>query len=85
MGGSDQDYPQEKEMQKGKTVVWGGLAKAEKRREAKRKGEKERYTNLNAEFQRTARRDKEDFLSDQCNEVEENNRMGKIRDFSKKI
>ena len=52
----------------------------EKRREAKGKGEKERYTSLNAEFQRTARRDKEDFLSDQCNEVEKNNRMGKTRD-----
>ena len=50
-----------------------------KRREAKRKGEKERYTNLNAEFQRIARRDKKAFLRDQCKEIEENNRMGKIR------
>ena len=58
---------------------------AEKRREAKSKGEKEIYTPLNAEFQRTARRDKKAFLSDQCKEIEENNRMGKTRDLSKKI
>ena len=58
---------------------------AEKRREAKGKGEKERYTNLNAEFQRIARRDKKAFLSNQCKEIEENNRMGKTRDFLKKI
>ena len=56
-----------------------------KRREAKSKGEKERYTHLNAEFQRTARRDKKAFLSDQCKEIEENNRMGKTRDLFKKI
>ena len=58
---------------------------AEKRREAKGKGEKERYTHLNAEFQRRARRDKKAFLSDQCKEIEENNRMGKSRDLFKKI
>ena len=58
---------------------------AVKRREVKSKGEKERYTNLNAEFQRIARRDKKAFLSDQCKEVEENNRMGKTRDLFKKI
>ena len=58
---------------------------AEKRREAKGKGEKERYTHLNAEFQRIARRDKKVFLSDQCKEIEENNRMGKTRDLFKKI
>ena len=58
---------------------------AEKRREAKGKGEKERYTHLNAEFQRTARRDKKAFLSDQCKEVEGNNRMRKMRDLFKKI
>ena len=57
---------------------------AEKRREAKGKGEKERYTHLNAEFQRTARRDKKAFLCDQCKEIEENNRMGKTRDLFKK-
>ena len=58
---------------------------AEKRREAKGKGEKERYTYLNAEFQRIARRDKKAFVSDQCKEIEENNRMGKTRDLFKKI
>ena len=56
-----------------------------KRREAKGKGEKKRYTHLNAEFQRIARRDKKDFLSDQCKEIEENNRMGKTRDLFNKI
>ena len=56
-----------------------------KRREAKSKGEKERYKHLNAEFQRIARRDKKAFLSDQCKETEENNRMEKTRDFFKKI
>ena len=58
---------------------------AEKRREAKGKGEKERYTHLNAEFQRIARRNKKAFLSAQCKEIEENNRMGKTRDLFKKI
>ena len=58
---------------------------AEKRREAKGKGEKERYTHLNAEFQRIARRDKKAFLSNQCKEIEANNRMGKTRDLFKKI
>ena len=56
-----------------------------KRREVKSKGEKERYTHLNAEFQRIARRDNKDFLSDQCKEIEENNRMGKARDLFKNI
>ena len=58
---------------------------AEKRREAKGKGEKERYTHLNAEFQRIARRDQKAFLNDQCKEIEGNNRMGKTRDLFKKI
>ena len=58
---------------------------AVKRREAKGKGEKERYTHLNAKFQRRARRDKKAFFSDQCKELEENNRMGKTRDLFKKI
>ena len=58
---------------------------AVKRKEAKGRGEKERYTHLNAEFQTIARRDKKAFLSDQCKEIEENNRMGKIRDLFKKI
>ena len=58
---------------------------AEKRREAKGKGKKERYTHLNAEFQRIARRDKKAFLGDQCKQTEKNNRMGKTRDLFKKI
>ena len=58
---------------------------AEKRREMKGKGEKERYTHLNAEFQRKARRDEKAFISEQCKKTEENNRMGKTRDFFKKI
>ena len=58
---------------------------AEKRREAKGNGEKEKYTHPNAEFQRIARRDKKAFLSDQCKEIEENNRMGKTKDVFKKI
>ena len=61
------------------------LTLAVKRREAKSKGEKERYKHLNAEFQRTARRDKKAFLSYQCKEIEENNRLGKTRDLFKKI
>ena len=63
----------------------GGLQIAVKRREVKSKGEKERYTHLNVEFQRIARRDKKDFLRDQCKEIEENNRMGKTRDLFKKF
>ena len=63
----------------------GALQIAEKRREAKDKGEKERYTHLNAEFQRIARRDKKAFLCGQCKEIEENNRKGKTRDLVKKI
>ena len=66
-------------------AVWEALQIAEKRREVKSKGEKERYTHLNAEYQRIARRDKKDFLSDQCKEIEENNRMGRTRDLFKKI
>ena len=62
-----------------------GLQIAEKRREAKGKGEKNSYTHLNAEFQRIARRDKKAILSDQCKEIEENNRLGKTRDLFKKI
>ena len=65
-------------------AVLGGLTIAVKRREVKSKGEKERYKHLNAEFQRIARRDKV-FFSDQCKEIEENNRMGKTRDLFKKI
>ena len=72
-------------MQKSKTAVWGGLTNAVKRREAKSKVEKERYKHLNAEFQSIARRDKKAFLSDHCKEIEENNTIGKTRDFFKKI
>ena len=71
-------------MQKSIMAVWEALQIAVKRREAKSKGEKERYKHLDAEFQRIARRDKA-FLSDQCKEIEENNRMGKTRDLFKKI
>ena len=73
-GDRNQDHPQENEMQKSKMIVWKALQIAVKRREAKSKGEKERYTHLNAEFQRIARKDKKAFLSDQCKEIEENNR-----------
>ena len=72
-------------MQKAKSLSEEALQIAEKRREAKGKGEKERYTHLNAEFQRISRRDKKAFLSDQCKEIEKNNRMGKTRDLFKKI
>ena len=72
-------------MQKGKSLSEEALQIAEKRREAKGKGEEERYTHLNAEFQRVARRDKKAFLRDQCKEIKENNRMEKTRDFFKKI
>ena len=66
-------------------AVWGGLTNSCEKREAKSKGEKERYKHLNAEFQRIARRDKKAFLSDQCKEIKENTRMGKSRDLFKKI
>jgi len=72
-------------MQKSKMAVWEASQIAMKRREVKSKGEKERYKHLNAEFQKIARRDKKAFLSDQCKEIEENNRMGKTRDLFKKI
>ena len=72
-------------MQKAKWLSEEDLQIAERRRDAKGKGEKERYIHLNAEFQRIARRDKKAFLSDQCNETEENNRMGKTRALFKKI
>ena len=66
-------------------AVWGGLTNSCERREVKSKGEKERHKHLNAEFQRIARRDKKAFFSDQCEEIEEKNRMGKSRDLFKKI
>ena len=66
-------------------AVWGGLTNSCERKRGESKGEKERYKHLNTEFQRMARRDKKAFLSDQCKEIEESNRMGKTRDLFKKI
>ena len=77
--------PMEKKCKKAKWLSEEALQIAVKTREAKSKGEKERYTYLNAEFQRIARRDKKAFLSDQCKEIEENTSMGKTRDLFKKI
>ena len=79
------DIPKKKKCKRAKWLSEEDLQIAEKRREVKGKGEKERYTHLNAESQRTARREKKAFLSDQCKEIEENNRMGKTRDVFKKI
>ena len=75
----------EKKCRKAKWLSGEALQIAVKRRDTKSKGEKEKYKHLNAEFQRIARRDKKAFLSDQCKEIEENNRMGKTRDLFKKI
>ena len=77
--------PMEKKCKKAKWLSGEAFQIAVKRREAKSKGEKERYKHLNAEFQRIARRDKKAFLSHQCKEIEANNRMGKTRDLFKKI
>ena len=77
--------PKKKKCKKAKWLSEEALQIAVKRREAKSKGEKERYTYLNAEFQRIARRDKKAFLNNQCKEIEENSRMGKTRDLFKKI
>ena len=77
--------PKKKKCKKAKWLSGEALQIAEKRREMKSKGEKERYLHLNAEVQRIARRDKKAFLSDQCKEIEENNRMGKTRHLFKKI
>ena len=77
--------PKKKKCKKAKWLSEEALQVAVKTREAKSKREKERYTHLNAEFQRIARRDKKGFLSDQCQEIEENNRMGKVRDLFKKV
>ena len=75
----------ERKCKKAKWLSEAALQIAVKRREAKSKGEKERYSHLNAEFQRIARRDEKAFLNDQCKEIEENNRMGKSRDLFQKI
>ena len=77
--------PKEKKCKKAKWLSEEALQIAVKRREVKSKGEKERYSHLNAEFQKIARRDEKAFLRDQCKEIEENNRMGKTRDLFKKI
>jgi len=77
--------PKKKKCKNAKWLSEEALQIAVKRREAKGKGEKERYTHLNAEFQRISRRDKKAFLSDPCKEIEENNRIGKTRDLFKKI
>ena len=77
--------PMEKKRKKAKWLSGEALQTAVKRREEKSKGEKERYKHLNAEFQRIARRDKKAFLSDECKEIEENNRMGKSRHLFKKM
>jgi len=77
--------PKKKKCRKVKWLSEEALQIAVRRREVKSKGEKERYKHLNAEFQRIARRDKKAFLSDQCKEIEENNRMGKTRDLFKSI
>ena len=77
--------PMEKKCKKAKWLLGEAIHIAVKRREGKSKGEKERYKHLNAEFQRIARRDKKAFLSDQCKEIEENNRMEKTRDLFKKL
>ena len=84
-GGGDQNHPQGKKSKKTKWLPKDALQATEKRSEVKDKGEKERYIHLNAGFQRQVRRDKKAFLSDQCKEIEENNRMRKIRDLFKKI
>ena len=77
--------PKKKKCKNAKWLSEEVLQIAVKRREVKNKGEKERYTHLNAEFQRIARRDEKGFFNDQCKEIEENNRMGKTRDLFKKI
>ena len=84
-GDRDQDHPQEREMQKSKVVVWKGLTNScEKKRSEKQRKKGKIYIHLNAEFQRIARRDKKALFSDQCEEIEENNRMGKTKDLFKK-
>ena len=72
-------------MQKSKMAVWGGLTNSCKKKRSEKQRRKERYKHLNTEFQRIARRDKKAFLSNQCKEIEENDRMGKTRDLFKKI
>ena len=77
--------PMEKKCKKSKMALWGGLTNSCEKKKVKSRGEKERYKHLNAEFQRIARRDQKAFFSDQCKEIEENNRMGKTRDLLRKL
>ena len=84
-GSHDQNHPKKNKCKKAKWLSEEALQIAEKRREGKGKGEKERYIHLNAEFQKIARREKKAFLHNQCKEIEENKRMGKTRDLFKKI
>ena len=84
-GDTDQDHPKKKKRKKAKWLSEEVLQIAEKIREVKDKGKNERYTHLNAEFQRIARRDKKTFLSDQCKKIEKNNRTEKTRDLFKEI
>ena len=84
-GHRDQDHPQEKEMQKSKMAVWGGLTNSCEKKRSEKQRRKGKIYHLNAEFQRIARRHKRAFLSNQCKEIEENNRMGKTRDLFKKM
>ena len=85
MGDRDQDHPQGKEMQKSKMAAWEALQIAMKRREAKSKGEKERYKHLNAEFQRIARRDKKAFFSDQCKKYRKRTEWERLEISSRKL
>jgi len=82
-GDGDQDHSQEKEMQKSKMAIWGGLTNSFEKKWGKNQRRQEKYTH--AKFQKIARRDKKDFLNNQCKEIEENNTMGKTRDLCKKI
>ena len=84
-GDGDQDHPQEKEMQKGKMVVWGSLTNSWEKKRSKRQRRKGKIYSSEGKVQRIARRDKKAYLSDQCEEIEENYRMGKTRDLFKKI
>ena len=84
-GGSDQDHPQENEMHKGKIVVWEGITNSCEKKKSQKQRRKGKIYPFEWRFQRIERRDKKAFLSDECNEIEENNRMGKTRDLFKKI
>ena len=82
--GSDQNHPKEKEMQECKVTDWGDFTNSWGKKRSESKGERERYIQLNAEFQRIAKRDKKGFFNEQCKEIEENNKKGKTRDLFKK-